>query len=360
MNIDRLGRRATLGILAAAVIAPRARTLIAPRAWTLILPPAQAAAPVRLGLLHTLSPAPFYIAQERGYFRDAGIELAFTFFESAQPIAAAAVAGDIDVGVTALTGGFFALAATGALKIVGGGLHEQRGYEGSAILVSNQAFESGVTSPDKLAGHSLAITQYGSSFHYMLGRIAEAKGFDLKSLTLRPVQQVPNMVAAVQSGQVDATIAIASMAKPLAANGQAHIIGWVGDIVPYQITALFATKRMVTQQADVLHRFAGAYQKGVDDYRDAFLRLDAQGRPITDAKADAMIPLITKYVFTGDPAARAKILDGVGYYDAGGALDVADVEAQYNWFVAQGLVKPGPDAANLPASLIDTRFLPTR
>ena len=52
-----------------------------------------------------------------------------------------------------------------------------------------------------------------------------------------------------------------------------------------------------------------------------------------------MIPLITKYVFTGDPvAARAKILDGVGYYDAGGALDVADVEAQCTaWFVAQGL-----------------------
>jgi ABC-type nitrate/sulfonate/bicarbonate transport system substrate-binding protein len=35
--------------------------------------PVRAADPVRLGLLHTLSPAPFYIAQERGYLRDAGI-----------------------------------------------------------------------------------------------------------------------------------------------------------------------------------------------------------------------------------------------------------------------------------------------
>jgi len=350
--IDRLGRRAALGTLGAGVVALGAGTLFAPSA--------PAAEPVRLGLLHTLSPAPFYIAQERGYFGDAGINLVFTFFESAQPIAAAAVAGDIDVGVTALTGGFFALAATGALKVIGGALHEQRGYEGSAILVSNQAFESGLTSPDKLAGHSFAITQYGSSFHYMLGRIAEAKGFDLKSVTLRPVQQVPNMVAAVQSGAVDATIAIASMAKPLTAKGQAHLIGWVGDIVPYQITALFATRRMIDRQADTLRRFAGAYQRGVADYREAFLRLDAQGRPIVDAKTEAMIPLLSKYVFTGDPAAREKILDGVGYYDAGGALDVADVEAQYNWFVAQGLVKPGRDAASLPASLIDTRFLPTR
>ena len=79
---------------------------------------ARAAEPLRLGLLHTLSPAPFYIAQERGYFRDEGIDLTFRFFEAAQPIAAAAVAGDIDVGVTALTGGFFNLAEKGTLKVI--------------------------------------------------------------------------------------------------------------------------------------------------------------------------------------------------------------------------------------------------
>ena len=322
----------------------------------LLLATAHAADPLRLGLLHTLSPAPFYIAQERGYFRDEGIDLTFRFFEAAQPIAAAAVSGDIDVGVTALTGGFFNLAEKGALKVIGGGLHEQRGFEGSAILVSNKAYAAGLTSPDKLAGHSFAITQYGSSFHYMLGRIAEAEHFDAASVTLRPVQQIANMVAAVGSDQVDATIAIASMAKPLAASGQVHIIGWVGDIVPYQITAVFTTVPMIAQHADVLRRFARAYQKGVADYRAAFLRLDPQGRPIGDAATDAVIPLITKYVFTGDPNARDKVISGVGYYDEGAALDAADVIAQLKWFKAQDLVKGDAD----PQSVIDTRFLPTR
>lgn len=340
MNRMLLGRRAALGVLGAAAMSPALR----------------AAAPLRLGLLHTLSPAPFYIAQERGYFSANGVDLTFRFFEAAQPIAAAAVAGDIDVGVTALTGGFFNLAAMGTLKVIGGALHEQRGYEGSAILVSNQAFEGGLTAPDKLGGHSFAITQYGSSFHYMIGRIAQAKGFDIATVTLRPVQQVPNMIAAVQTGQVDATIAIASMAKPLSAAGQAHIIGWVGDIVPYQITALFTTSAMIGRHAAVLHGFAHGYQRGVADYREAFLRLDAQGRPIVDTRTDAAIPLLTKYVFTGDPAARRKILDGVGYYDADGALDVADVAAQFRWFQQQGLVKAQID----PARLIDTSFLPAR
>jgi NitT/TauT family transport system substrate-binding protein len=344
MNRILLGRRAALGAFGAAFVSP------------VLSPGLRAAPPLRLGLLHTLSPAPFYIAQERGYFAQNGVDLTFRFFEAAQPIAAAAVAGDIDVGVTALTGGFFNLSATGTLKVIGGALHEQRGYEGSAILVSSQAFEAGLTSPDKLGGHSFAITQYGSSFHYMLGRIAQAKGFDLSTVTLRPVQQVPNMIAAVQTGQADATIAIASMAKPLSTSGQAHIIGWVGDIVPYQITALFTTATMIARRADTLRGFARGYQQGVADYRDAFLRLDSQGRPIVDAKTDAMISLLTKYVFTGDPAARSKILNGIGYYDPGGALDVADVIAQFRWFQQQGLVKAQID----PTKLIDTSFLPAR
>jgi NitT/TauT family transport system substrate-binding protein len=317
---------------------------------------AHAADIVRLGLLRTLSPAPFYIGRERGYFSDEGIDLTFRFFEAAQPIAAAAVSNDIDIGVTALTGGFFNLAEKGILKVIGGGLHEQKGYEGSAILVSNAAYDAGLTSVDKLAGHSFAITQYGSSFDYMLGRIAEARGFDLKSMQLRAVQQVPNMIAAVSSGQVDATIAIASQAKPLSAGGQAHIIGWVGDIVPYQITAVFTTGRMIQQNEAVLRRFAKAYQRGVADYREAFLRRDAAGKALADGRTDAAIANIAAYIFTGDPLAREKILNGVGYYDEGAALDVADIKEQLRAFKARDLVKGDAD----PDALIDTRFLPVR
>ena len=332
------------------------RSMLATIAAAMPLAHATAADAVRLGLLRTLSPAPFYMAQERGYFRDEGIELTFRFFEAAQPIAAAAVSNDIDIGVTALTGGFFNLAEKGILKVIGGGLHEEKGYEGSAILVSNQAYDSGLTSIEKLGGHSFAITQYGSSFDYMIGRIAEARGFDLKSIQLRAVQQIPNMIAAVSTGQVDATIAIASQAKPLAENHQAHILGWVGDIVPFQITALFTTGRMIQEHKPVLQRFAKAYQRGVDDYREAFLRRDSAGKPVIDAETDAAIANISVYIFTGDPNARQKILNGVGYYDKGGALDVADVKEQLRAFKARDLVKGDAD----PNSLIDTSFLPVR
>ena len=155
----------------------------------------------------------------------------FRYFEAAQPIAAAAVASDIDVGITALTGGFFACRQGPELKGLSAALcTSEKGFELTAVLVSKQAYAAGLTSLDKLGGHSFGITQYGSSFHYMIGRLAEAVGFDEKSVTLRPLQQIPNMVAAVRTGQVDATMAIASMARPAAASeADARIIGWVGD-----------------------------------------------------------------------------------------------------------------------------------
>ena len=315
---------------------------------------AEAAEPMRIGLLHTLSPAPLYLAMARGYFAQNGLDAQFKFFEAAQPIAAAAVSGDIDVGITALTGGFFNLAGRGALKVIGGGLHEEKGFEGTALLASPAAFAAGLTSPAQLGGRSMGITQFGSSFHYMAGRIAGAEGVPLQSITLRPLQTIGNMIAAVRTGQIDSTMAIASMAKPLDVAGQAKIIAWVGEIVPYQITAVFAPSRMTADHADALHRFAAAYKQGVDDYRAAFLRKGADGAPVRDAHTEAAIADIEKFVFTGDPAALQKILDGVGYYDAAGALDVADVAAQQRWFIEQGLVKTGAD----PADIIDTRFLP--
>jgi NitT/TauT family transport system substrate-binding protein len=297
-NVMLIGRRSSLGLLAAAV---GAATRIAP---------ARAATGITLGLLHTLSPAPFYLAQKRGYFTAAGVDVTFRFFEAAQPIAAAAVSGDIDVGVTALTGGFFSLAGKGALKVIGGALHEQPGFHLTAVLASRKAYQAGLTSLDKLGGHSFGITQFGSSFHYMLGRLAQAEHFDLKSMTLRPLQDISNMLAATRTGQVDATMAIASMALPAAASGDVVIIGWVGDVVPYQITALFTTEHMIASNAGALHGFCRGYQHGVADYRAAFLTFDAAHKPIRGAATDAAIKDIESFVFTGDPKASAGMIQG--------------------------------------------------
>src|SRR5262249_8197681 len=80
--------------------------------------PARAQEKLRVGVLRLASSGPVFIAEDRGYFRDQGLDVELKFFDAAQPIAVATASGDVEFGVTAFTGGLFNLAGTAALRIL--------------------------------------------------------------------------------------------------------------------------------------------------------------------------------------------------------------------------------------------------
>ena len=181
----------------------------------------------------------------------------------------------------------------------------------------------------------MALTQVGSSFHYMTGRIAEKAGFDLKSVSLKPLQRVPNMIAALKSGQVDAMIIVPHIARPLERAGKAKIIGWVYDYAPYQVTTLFTSTSNVNNKPELIKKFMTAYKRGIADYRAVML--DQKKDP---AATEAMVKLIHKYVYTSRPYEKAarSIKAGAIYVNEDAMLDLGDVYKQLAWFQAQGLV----------------------
>ncbi|RCK34231.1 ABC transporter substrate-binding protein [Thalassospira xiamenensis] len=317
---------------------------------------AQANEKVDIAALAFVSSAPLFIAKEKGYLADEGLDAEISIFQAAQPVAVAIASGDADFGVTAFTGGFFNLAAKGALKVIGAQLHEDPGYDGSAILASNAAFEAGLTSVDKLPGHSFALSQVGSSFHYMIGNVAEKAGFDPESVSLKPLQSVPNMIGALKSGQVDSMIIVPHIAKPLANAGAAHIIGWVKDYVPYQVGGLFTSTENVEENREMVEKFVRAYQKGVADYRAALLATDADGKLTESDTTQEILEIVHKYVYANDPADKAypKIRNGAMFITEEARLDVADVKAQVKWYQDRGFVSADAD----PAKFIDTSFIP--
>ncbi len=308
---------------------------------------AQASEKVTVAALTFVSTAPVFIAKEKGYFEAEGLDAELRFFQAAQPVAVAIASGDADFGVTAFTAGFFNLAGKGALKVIGAQLHEVKGFEGSAILASNKAFDAGLTSAEKLPGHSFALSQVGSSFHYMIGQIAESVGFPLSDMDLKPLQSVGNMISALKSGQVDSMVIVPHIAKPLADSGAAKIIGWVADYAPYQVGGLFTSTANVEKRKPVVEAFVRAYQKGIADYRAAFLD--------GDKDRDAIVEIIHKYVYKDQAADKAnpKIVNGVMYIEADGRLDVADVYKQIAWYKSLGYVNDDVDAA----SIVDTGFI---
>ncbi len=321
-----LSRRLVLGTLSAVV------------ALTGFAGLSSAADKITIGALRFTSHSPSFIAYEKGYFKEEGLDVELKFFQAAQPIAVAIAAGDIDFGVTALTGGFYSLADKGALKVIGGLMAEKKGAPGNTILVSNKAFDAGVKTPADLKGKSWAMTQQGSSFHYMAGIIAENNGFKASDMKLKPLQKVGSMIGALKSGQVDAMAIVPHIAAGLAKGGAAKIIGKIQDMSDYQVTTIFTSTKNTTDNKDVVKRFLKAYSKGIADYLAVMQNQDKD-----PAATEAMVDLIHKYVYTSRPREKAapSIKAGAVYLNEGAALNVKDVQTQLDWFKANKLAPAG-------------------
>ena len=114
---------------------------------------------ITVGALRFTSHSGSFIAFERGYFADAGLDVELRFFQAAQPMAVAIASGSIDYAVTAVSGGLISLAQKGAVKVIGGALSEEPGIDGQKILVSDAAFKAGVTSPAMLDGKTFGVSR---------------------------------------------------------------------------------------------------------------------------------------------------------------------------------------------------------
>jgi NitT/TauT family transport system substrate-binding protein len=317
--------------------------------------PAFAQEKIAVGVLRFVSSGPLFIAVDKGYFRQEGLDVDLKFFDAAQPIAVAVVSGDVDFGLTAFTAGLFNLAGKGGLKVIAAQAKEAKGFEGNAILASNAAWDKGLRRLEDLPGRTLAITQVGSSFHYQIGQIARRKGFDLKSVELKPLQSLANMMAALKGGQVDAVIIAPHLAKGLLASGDAKLIGWYSDLDEYQFGALFASPKIIAGRRASVEKFVRAYQRGTTDFA-VLLRKDAAGKRVFDANAHALAALIAKHVYPSEAADKAVGLVEAStfYVDPQARLDVSDIHEQVAWYKSQGLVDTAVDAK----TFLDLSFVP--
>lgn len=335
--MTHLTRRQTLGGIAAGAAVLASPALAANRKIT-------------LGALRFTSHAGTFVALERDYFKQAGLDVEVKFFQAAQPMAVAIASGDVDYAITAISGGLVSLADKGAIKVIGGALQEEPGIDGQKFLVSDAAFQAGITAPAMLDGKSFGVSTAGSSFHYMGAKMAAAEGI---TLSYKPLQKVGAIIGALKTGQIDAWSIVPHIAKPLAAGGEVHIIGDVAQYLPdYQVTTVFTSAKNAAGEGQMTRDYLGAYSRGVADYNAAMI-----ARAGGEAGVDAMVDLIHKYVYTDRPrdAAAPSIIDGTMRLNEGARMNVASVRDQLEWFQAEDLVD-----ADIPLdALIDTQYVET-
>ena len=293
----------------------------------------------RVGVLRLSSSAPVFIAQDKGYFRDAGLDIDLKFFDAAQPIAVATTSGDIDFGITAFTAGLYNLAGKGTLKVIGGMSREKAGYPLIGYFASNKAYAAGLKAPKDLAGKRVAVTQVGSSFHYSLGILADKYGFKVSDVRIVPLQSLSNAAAALQGETVDAALLPVSTARKLMDDGGVKLLGWVGDETPWQLGAVFASPKTLTNKV-LVTKLLAALDRADREYHDVILASVVDGNAAINEQTKPLLEIIAKY--TNLPVEQ--VVGNCAYIDADGRLDVNNVDNQIKWLQAQGFVDKGFDA----------------
>jgi NitT/TauT family transport system substrate-binding protein len=290
----------------------------------------------RIGVLRLSSSAPVFIAQDKGYFRDAGLEIELKFFDAAQPIAVATTSGDVDVGITAFTAGLYNLAGKGTLKVIGGMSREKAGYPLIGYFAGNNAYAAGLKTPKDLAGKRVAVTQVGSSFHYSLGLLADKYGFKLGDVKVIPLQSLSNATAALKGETVDAALLPVSTARKLMDDGGAKFLGWVGDETPWQLGAVFASPKTLTNKP-LVTKLLAVLERADREYHDVILAAVKDGNAPINDKTKPLLDIIAKY--TNLPVEQ--VVGNCAYIDPDGKLDVKNVDNQIKWLQEQGFVDKG-------------------
>ena len=217
---------------------------------------------IKVGALRFTSAFGQLIAQERGYFADAGLEVELKFFQAAQPMAVAIASGDIDYAVTAISGGLINLAQKGAIKVIGGALSEEKGIDGQKILASNAAFHAaGLTAPAEARRQAvrrdpggLVLPLHGLEDRRRRGRFA---------CQLQAAAEGRRDHRRAEVGQVDAWSIVPHIAKPLAAAARSwhHRPTSPTTCQNYQVTTVFTSAKNAADERSLTESFLKALHR---------------------------------------------------------------------------------------------------
>lgn len=162
---------------------------------------------VKIANLPVVHGLPLYVAIEKGYFKDAGLEIEVVKFEAPNQIIDAIMTGQVDLtspsGALGITG-IANFKNPGKLKVyaVSGGTN---GNSGANFIVP---INSTLSSLSDLRGKKLGILAGTIQWRTITREILEKNGLDMdKDLTI--VELAPSVqVQALASGQVDALLAL--------------------------------------------------------------------------------------------------------------------------------------------------------
>jgi NitT/TauT family transport system substrate-binding protein len=310
--------------------------------------PSLAADKVVVGVVGSMSDVPFYLAIDKGYFSDAGIDAALEPIPSLAKQIAPLSSGDLDVASGAVSAGLYNAVNRGIpMRIVADKGRNAPGYGYNAIMVRKDLYDSGqIKSLADMKGQTIATIGVGSSDVSVLNEAMRSVGLsydDLKQTDLA----LPDHIVALQNKALPLTLTPDPFATMIVDKGLGVKLAMVDQFYPnQQQTVLIYGDKFITERRDVAQRFMNAYVRGLRTYMDAL-----KGSRIAGQNADEVIASLVKHGRVQDVDLLKRIVPVA--MDPNGHVNGAGIEKDWAFLKAKGFIQ----ATVTPKELIDESFV---
>jgi len=317
---------------AAAPAKPAAAAPVQPTAAP--TPPPAAAAPtaapapatIKVGVTPLLTASGLYVALDKGYFAEQGIELAIENITDPTTMVPSLATGQIDVGNGAMSAGLWNAIARGAdLRLVALQSWIPPGIEGAGYVVRKQDLESGfIGDYPTLRGKRVTNNGTGNYTQIVLAKAAEKGGLTLADIEIVDMGQ-PDAVLALANGSID----VATLSEPLrtATLKQDWAAHWKDyyEISPGQQAAAWVYSwQFASERPEVGRRTMLALLRGIREVYDAFNR---------DVNRDEILDILVRYLAVRDKSQYAGLR---AHIHPNGEFDLERLQGDVDWYVANG------------------------
>ncbi|HTK13207.1 MAG TPA: ABC transporter substrate-binding protein [Xanthobacteraceae bacterium] len=304
----------------------------------------QAAETVRFGSVGGITDAGVYLADEMGFFKEAGLTVESKRMASAPALVTALATDQLDVAGIALTPGLFMAVQQGInVKIVGDKQSSRPGYSATRIVIRKALWAgSKEKSIAALKGKTIAISARASSSFYNVAQVLDANGMKISDVRFTQLPY-PSMVAALTTGAVDAAYIIEPFLSKALNGGIAMEIadiGYLGNANESHLSVPVVYSEKFAKREKEAAAFMLAYMKGVRVYNDAFVKGKDKQKVIDIIARRAGVD--AKVVAESHPAGLDPEQD----------VNIKSLQEMQNFFVAQKLMSAPTDLGKL----VDTSF----
>ena len=197
---------------------------------------------------------PVYVAQEKGFFKDEGLDVQFVMFNSGS------------TNLQSLMGGDIQMMGSAFVETLGGRAagYDIKNFWGICNLMPFELYSTAkFTSIKEAKGKRFAISRFGSLTDFLTRATLQHHGIDPKEVTILQIGSTPARFAALSAGAVDASVVWFPVTEIAKAQGFRKLFD-LKDMFPEWPYETFAAREswLAKERGDVT-KFLRAYQRGV-------------------------------------------------------------------------------------------------